>query len=151
MSRSERELHSDGPLGHEAHDPAVEPVRPDASLGELFSEFTQELGDLVRKEIELAKTEAKEEVDRFRQAAIAGAIAGVAALLALIVLSFALAWLLDEWMHPALAHGLVGLAWAVAAAALAFTARKRLAERQGLPETTTTLKEDVQWIKAQRN
>ena len=42
-------------------DLAVEPKRPEASLGELFSEMTQNLGTLFRQEVELAKTEAKEE------------------------------------------------------------------------------------------
>ena len=38
-------------------DLAVEPMRPDASLGELFSEMTQNLGTLLRQEVELAKTQ----------------------------------------------------------------------------------------------
>jgi uncharacterized membrane protein YqjE len=133
------------------HDPAVEPLRPEASMGQLVSELTVELGDLVRKELQLAKVEAKEEAERVKRAAIMGAGAGASALLALILLSLGLAWWLDEVMHVALAHALVGLVWVIAAALLAATAKKRLAERRGLPETTTTLREDVQWIKAQRN
>ena len=133
------------------HDPAVEPLRPEASMGELLSELTAELGDLVRKELQLAKVEAKEEADRVKRAAITGAAAVMAALLALILVSFGLAWWLDDVMDEALAHALVGFAWLLAAAALGATAKRRLAERRGLPETTTTLREDVQWIKAQRN
>jgi len=134
-----------------AHDPAVEPLRPEASLGELFTELTTEVGDLVRKELELAKVEAKEDVQRVRDAAVMGAVAGTAALLALILLSLALAWWLDEAMHPAVAHALVGLLWVVVAAVLAMSMKKKLQDLRGLPETTTTLKEDVQWIKAQRS
>ena len=134
-----------------AHDPAVDPLRPEASLGELFTELTAEVGDLVRKELELAKVEAKQDVERARDAAVMGAVAGAAALVALIVLSLALAWWLDEAMHPAVAHALVGLLWVVVAAVLAMSARKKLQDLRGLPQTTTTLKEDVQWIKAQRS
>ena len=134
-----------------AHDPAVEPLRPEASLGELLTELTTEVGDLVRKELQLAKVEVREDVQRARDAAVMAVVAGVAALLALTLLSFALAWWLDEVMHPAVAHALVGVLWAVVAAVLALSMRKKLQDLRGLPQTTTTLKEDVQWIKAQRS
>ena len=142
---------ADPRTGLTTHDPAVEPLRPEASLGDLFSELTTEVSDLVRKELELAKVEVKEDVQRARDAAVMGGIAGVSALLALILLSLALAWWLDEVMHPALAHGLVGLLWLIAAAVFALSMRQKLKDMRGLPQTTTTLKEDVQWIKAQRS
>ena len=44
------------------YDSATEPKRPDASLGELISELTTEVSTLFRKEIELAKTEAREKL-----------------------------------------------------------------------------------------
>ena len=144
-------MSSSDPRTDLAHDPAVEPLRPEATLGELFTELTTEVGDLVRKELTLAKVEAKEDIQRARDAAVMGVIAGVAALLALFLLSLALAWWLDEAMHPALAHALVGLLWIVVAAVLAVSMRQKLKDLRGLPQTTTTLKEDVQWIKAQRS
>ena len=45
-------------------DPATQPKRPDASLGELLSEMSSDITMLFRKEIELAKLEAKEEAKR---------------------------------------------------------------------------------------
>ena len=47
------------------HDPATQPRRPEATLGELFGEMTQNVTTLLRKEIELAKLEAREEVSRW--------------------------------------------------------------------------------------
>ena len=132
-------------------DREVEPLRPDASLGELLSELTDEFGALVRKEIELAKVETSEELSKAKRVAVMGAVAGVAALLALIVLSHALARLLNEWMDDSLAYAIVGAVWAIAAALLASAAKKQAGGITALPETKKTLKEDVQWAKAQRS
>jgi uncharacterized membrane protein YqjE len=132
-------------------DREVEPLRPDASLGELLSELTDEFGQLVRKEIELARVETTEEIAKARRAAISGAIAGVAGLLALIMLSDSLARLLNEWMDDALAWAIVGVVWAIVAAVLLTNAKKQMQDLRGLPETKTTLKEDVEWARAQRS
>ncbi len=61
-------------------------------LGELFSETTAKLQLLVRKELELAKLEVKDQV---ATAAKAGAMLGVAAVTGLLgvgLLCFAAAW-----------------------------------------------------------
>ena len=133
------------------YDPATEPKRPDASLGELLSDMTSDLSTLFRKEVELAKTEAREEAGR---AGKAGAMLGAAALaawLALVMLSLALAWLLDQGLNTALSFAIVGLLWAIAAAVLVTVGRRRLADLKTLPQTTETIKEDVAWAKAQKS
>lgn len=132
-----------------AYDPATEPKRPDASLGELVAEMTSDLSTLFRKEIELAKTEARDEL---RHVGKAGGMLGGAALagwLALLLLSLALAWLLDQAMNTALAFAIVGVLWAVAAFIFQRQGRAALARVQGLPTTRDTIKEDVEWAKAQ--
>jgi hypothetical protein len=130
----------------------TEPKAAEKSLGELFSELTSDLSNLFRKEVELAKVETKEEVAR---AGKAGGMLGGGALagyFALLFLSFALAWLLDEWMHPALAFLIVGLVYGVVAAVLALQGRARLQTVNPVPQQTVeTLKEDVQWARAQRS
>ena len=132
-------------------DLAVEPMRPDASLGELFSEMTQNLGTLLRQEVELAKTEAKEEATAAGKAAAMLVVGAVAAVLALAFLSAGLAWLLDNVMGSALAYALVGAAWVVIAAVLVAVGRRRLSEIGTLPETKQSIKEDVEWAKAQKS
>jgi F0F1-type ATP synthase assembly protein I len=130
----------------------TEPKNPEKSLGQLFSELTSDLSTLMRKEVELAKVETKEEVSRAGKAGGmlgGGAFAGY---FALLFLSFALAWLLDEWMHTALAFLIVGLLYAVVAAVLVVRGRARLQSVNPVPQQTVeTLKEDVQWAKAQRS
>ena len=130
----------------------TEPKAPEKSLGQLFSELTSDLSTLMRKEVELAKVETKEEVSRAGKAGGmlgGGAFAGY---FALLFISFALAWLLDEWMHTALAFLIVGLLYGVVAAVLVVRGRARLQNVNPVPQQTVeTLKEDVQWAKAQRS
>ena len=130
----------------------TEPKAPEKSLGQLFSELTSDLSTLLRKEVELAKVETKEEASR---AAKAGGMLGGGAFagwFALLFLSFAVAWLLDEWLHTALAFLIVGLVYAGVAAVLVLRGRARLQSVNPVPsQTVETLKEDVQWARAQRS
>lgn len=134
------------------YDPATEPMRPEASLGELFGEMTSELSRIFRDEVELAKLETKAEA---RAAAKAGAGFGVGALagyLCILFLSFALAWGLAEVMHIGWAFVVVGAIWGVVAA-IGLSAGKKKAEdlHDPLPTTRQTIKEDIQWAKAQKS
>jgi uncharacterized membrane protein YqjE len=131
------------------HDPATEPKRPEMSLGELFGEMTNEIGTLFRKEIELAKAEAREEAKRAGAAAGMFGGATIGAMTAITFASFALAWLLDQAMNTALAFLIVAVLWSIAAAVMMSAGRKRLASIEALPETRETLKEDMEWAKAQ--
>jgi len=133
-------------------DLAVEPKQPEKSLGELFSSMTADLSTLMRKEVELAKVEMKEEAGH---AAKAGGILGAGALtayLALLFSSLALAWLLDQWIPRALAFLIVGIIYGIAAAVLLSQGKNRLKAVRPVPEQTVeTLKEDVQWAKAPKS
>jgi len=131
------------------YDPATQPKRPDASLGELLSEMTSDLSTLFRKEVQLAKTEAREEASRAGKAAAMLGVAALAAWLALVMVSLALAWLLDQGLNTALSFAIVGVLWAIAAAVLISAGRRKLADLKTLPQTTETIKEDVAWVKAQ--
>ena len=136
---------------HEDVDLATQPKRPEASLGELFAEMTSELSTLFRQEVELAKTEAREEAGKAGRAGAMFATGAVAAVLALAFLSAGLAWLLDNVRGSALAFALVGLAWVIVAAIAGSIGRKRLAAVRTLPETTRSIKEDVEWARAQKS
>lgn len=128
---------------------ATQPRRPEATLGELFGEMTQNVSTLLRKEIELAKLEAREEVSRVGRGAGMFAGAGLAAWMTLLFLSLGLAWLLDQAMNTALAFAIVGVVWAIVGAVLALRGKSEMKNVKPLPETVATLKEDVQWAKQQ--
>jgi len=129
----------------------TEPKRPDQSLGDLFKEMTSELSGLFRQEVELAKVETREEVQRTAKAGASIGVGGVAALLCITFLSTALALLLDQAMNTALAFAIVAVLWGIAAAVLISVARKKLREVKPLPETTASIKEDMEWAKNLRS
>jgi hypothetical protein len=129
-------------------DPATQPKRPESSLGELLAEMSSDVSTLFRQEVELAKLEAKEEAKRLGAGAGMFGAAGVAGLMALILISFAAAWLLDQAINTALAFLLVGLVWVIVAVVLALAGKKQLKmASRPLPTTTQTIKEDVQWAR----
>ncbi len=132
-------------------DPATQPKRPELSLGELFGEMTSDLGTLMRKEIELAKVEAKEEATRLARGAGMFAGAGLSGWFALLFISFALAWLLDQATNTALAFLIVGVIWAVVGLVLAMKGKQDIKSVEGLPQTVATLKEDIEWAKQQNS
>jgi len=130
----------------------TQPKQAERSLGELFGQFTSDMTQLFRKEVQLAKLETKEEVQRAGRAGGALGAAGAAGYLALIMLSFALAWLLDEWMHPAFAFLIVGVLWGIVAAVLYSKGRQQLKQVNPVPEQTVdTIKEDIAWARAQNS
>jgi uncharacterized membrane protein YqjE len=130
----------------------TEPKQADRSLGELFGEMTREVSDLMRKEVELAKVEIKEEVGRAGKAGgMLGAGAG-AGYFALLFVSLALAWLLDQAMPIALAFFIVGALYGIAAAVLITRGREQIKRVDPVPrQTVDTLKEDAEWVKAQKS
>ncbi len=135
-------------------DPALrtEPKQADLSLGELVANMTGEISDLMRQEVQLAKVEIKEEVGR---AGKAGGMLGAGAFtayFALLFASLALAWLLDQAMPIALAFFLVAVLYGIAAAVLIARGREQMKHVDPVPrQTVETLKEDVEWAKAQKS
>jgi H+/Cl- antiporter ClcA len=70
-----------------------DPNRPDSqkTVGELVYEVTERTSNLIREEIELAKTEVSEKVSTLARGSAVGVAAGVFAFLALILLMHAFA------------------------------------------------------------
>jgi hypothetical protein len=132
-------------------DRVTEPKQPEKSLGELFGDLGSDLGTLVRKEIDLAKTETRQEVRRATQAAAAFATAAIAGLLFLWFASAALAWLLDQWVNRALAFLIVAVIWAVVVAVAVKTGRQRAQQIEPMPQTVESLKEDMEWARQQKS
>ena len=122
------------------------------SLGEIVSDVTQDLTTLIRQEMDLAKTELKEEMAKAGKGAGLLGGAGIAGYFLLLFLSVTLMFGLDEAMPAWLAALIVAALWGIAAAVLALTGKKAIKEANPqLPETQQTLKEDVQWAKAQKS
>lgn len=122
------------------------------SLGELMGDVASDMGALMRQEISLAKVEAKEEIGKAGKAAGLFGGAALAGHMALLFLSLALAWLLSQMMNRALAFAIVGILYALISGLLALQGRQRAQSIHPMPEQTVeTLKEDVQWAKAQRS
>lgn len=118
------------------------------SLGELVKDATGEISTLMRKEVELAKAELRDEIAHTGKGAGAFGAAGFTAYLSLLFLSLALMFGLDAAGLPiGVAALAVGLLYAVAAAILATTGKKQLEARRGVPRTKKTLKEDVEWAR----
>ena len=121
---------------------------PEPTLGELVAGMTADVGTLVRKELELAKAEVREEAKTTGKAAGMLGAAGLAAHFALLFVSLALAWGLTEIMPEGFAFLLVGILYAVAAAVLASQGKKRMQAVRPPENTIETVKEDVQWARA---
>ncbi|HEV8177394.1 MAG TPA: phage holin family protein, partial [Gemmatimonadales bacterium] len=128
------------------------PYVEDESVGSLVGRLTGDLSTLMRQELDLAKAELREEAKKAGTAAGMLAAAGVAGLLFLIMASLTLTWLLDKIMYLWLAALIVTLLWGIAAAVLGLSGKKKMAEVNPKPEQTIeTLKEDKQWVQAQKN
>lgn len=122
------------------------------SLGAIVGDISADVSALMRQEVELAKTELKQEASRLGKGAGMLGGAGLAGYMTLLFLSLTLMFVLDTWLPLWAAALITAAAWGVAAAVLATTGRKQLQEANpDLPETRQTLKEDVQWAKAQKN
>jgi uncharacterized membrane protein YqjE len=122
------------------------------SAGAIIGDISRDMSTLVRQEMDLAKTELKQELSQAGRGAGMFGGAGVAGHLALFFLSLALTFLLDNWMPVELGALITAVLWGIAAAVLAVRGRKEIHDANlQLPKTQTTLKEDVQWAKAQTN
>lgn len=121
------------------------------SLGGIVSRISSDFSQLVRQEIELAKLEIKEEGKKAGKAAGMLGGAAFAGWMFAIFASTTLMWALNHLMDIAWAALIVALLWGVAAAVLAIQGRNKMREVNPKPEQTAeTLKEDAQWLKAQK-
>jgi hypothetical protein len=124
--------------------------KDDRSLGELFSELAQDTSTLVRKEVQLAKTEMSQKASRVGKdvgfLAVGGAVAYAGLLAVLAGVIVLLGQVIPMWLS-ALLVGLVvaGVGYLLVRKGLDALKREDLAPRQ----TIETLKEDQQWAKDQ--
>jgi uncharacterized membrane protein YqjE len=124
----------------------------DRSLGQIVGDVASDLSTLMRQELDLAKTEAKQEASRAGKGAGLLAGAGVAAQLMLVFVSLCVMFLLDNWMPIEVAALITAAVWLLVAAVLGAMGRKALSQSNpALPETQRSLKEDAQWARQQKS
>ena len=123
--------------------------RMDRSLGELFSDLSQQTAELIRQEMRLAKAELSDklsDVGKHVAMIAAAAVFGVAALLTvtagIVLLMVELG--VEPWLAAAITAALMGLtAFLLAQSGIAALRKKSLAP----VETMHSLKETTQWLK----
>ncbi|MGC4772742.1 phage holin family protein [Micromonospora sp. DT44] len=121
---------------------APEKERTQASVGDLLGDVTRDLSTLVRKEVELAKAELREEVSQAGKAGGMFGGAGLAGFLAVLFVSYAAWWGLSNVMDQGWAALIVAVVWAAVAGGLFLNARTQLKRaREVLPRTKQTARE----------
>ncbi|GIJ22670.1 phage holin family protein [Micromonospora lutea] len=115
--------------------------RTQASIGELLADASRNFSTLLRKEVDLAKAELRQEARSVGTVAGMFAAAAVAGLLTLIFVSHALWWGLSNVMDQGWAALIVAVIWAVIGTVLASRARKQLGTIKPLPRTRQTAQE----------
>jgi nitrate/nitrite transporter NarK len=120
----------------------------DTSVGELIGNISNDLSELFRKEVELAKAEVRVEAQKAGKAAGLLGGAGFAGYLAVLFLSLAAVFALDAVMPAGWAALIVAAVWGVVGAVLYVNGKKKLKTVDPMPRRTVdTLKEDAQWLK----
>jgi uncharacterized membrane protein YqjE len=83
------------------------PPDEDRSVGELVFDVSERVSTLLREEIELAKTEISEKVNKLIRGSVVGIAAGTFAFLGLILLMVGIAFLIDDIFNTAAWVGFV--------------------------------------------
>jgi hypothetical protein len=120
----------------------------ETSIGELIGNISNDLSQLFRQEVDLAKAELKEEAAKAGKAAGMLGGAGFAGYLAVVLLSFAAVFGLANVIDAGWAALIVAVIWGAIGAALYLSGRKKLKTVDPMPRRTVdTIKEDAQWLK----
>jgi hypothetical protein len=119
------------------------------TVGQLVANASKDLSNLVRSELELAKTELKKTAVTAGTGAGLFAAAAFLGLLVIVLLSIALAyWLTALGLHPAVAFLIVAGIYLLIAAVLVFIGMRTLRSAKGPQRTIETSKESVEALKA---
>ncbi len=119
-----------------------------ASLGRLFRDLADDISDLTRKEIELARTETMEKISHASQAVISMAAGGFIAYAGLLFLLAAAVMALATWVPYWLSAVIVGGVAVIVGLIMVQGGRSALKNTNITPEKTVdTMKENAQWVK----
>ena len=122
----------------------------DRPLSTVLQDIIQNIQDIVRSEVRLAKSEIRDELSKAKAAGLllgTGALCGTFAMLFLLfTIVYALAMVMPQWA----AALIVAVALALSAWVILNAGLNRLREVHPTPEKTIrSLKEDVEWAKQQ--
>ncbi|MEI8407939.1 MULTISPECIES: phage holin family protein [unclassified Kribbella] len=125
------------------------PNGSEPTVGQLVANASKDLSNLVRSELELAKTELKKTAVAAGTGAGLFAAAAFLALLAIILLSIAAAYGLTALgLHPAWAFLIVAGFYLLIGAVLVFVGMRALKSAKGPQRAIETSKESVEALKA---
>ncbi len=127
---------------------AVEPMEGRRSTAEIVQDIIDNTREIIRSELQLARTEVADKGKRVGKAAgmlaAGGAIAAVAALLIVVACVAALSLVMPVWAASLIMAVLLG----VVGGGMMMVGRQRMKQTSMVPERTiSSLKEDVQWLK----
>ncbi len=121
-----------------------------ASLGDTVTGLIQDLQDISRGEVQLAKTEIKEDTSKLGKALGMIGAAAMVGLVGFIFIMLSLTYLLNKSMEMWLAAGIVGLALLVIGAILVIVGKNQMQQANLKPDKTIeSLKEDKEWASHQ--
>lgn len=120
------------------------------SLGETVTGILEDLQHIVRDEVQLAKSELKEDAGQMGKAGGMIAGAGILGFTGFIFLMLGVTHLLNRKMQMWLSAGLVGIALVTLAGILGTTGRSQMQSAQLMPkQTIESVKEDANWVRSE--
>jgi uncharacterized membrane protein YqjE len=108
----------------------------DRSVGKLVVEVSEQVSTLVREEIELAKTEVREKVNKLIQGSVVGIAAAVFVVMGLAMIMHAIAWALNDYFfsdHVWIGFAIEGVFWFLVAGLAGLIAMRAM--KAGAPPT----------------
>jgi uncharacterized membrane protein YqjE len=122
------------------------------TLGDTVTGIIRDLQEIVRGEVQLAKTEIKEDASQMGRAL--GMIAGAAmlALVGFIFIMLGVTYLLNKSLQMWLAAGIVGIVLLIIGAIVGMVGKNQMQQASFKPEKTIeSVKEDKEWASRQIN
>lgn len=136
--------------GDENVDPAS--VGSGGSLGDTVTGIIEDIQNIVRGEVQLAKTEIKEDVGTLGKALGMIGAAAFLALVGFIFLMLGVTYLLNKSLEMWISAGIVGLALLIIGAVIGMIGKNQMQEANMVPDKTIeSLKEDKEWASHQIN
>ena len=127
-----------------------EPAGGDQSLGDLVALAAKDVSQLIRYEIELAKSELKADAQRVGIAAGGVGMAAFLGCLVLVMLSFALAYgLITLGIWPWAAFLIVAGVWVLVAAVALGISYLKVRRLSGLTKTRQTVTEGIEMLRSE--